>query len=334
MPKSARSTIAALAALCLLAAGCGGGEDPPAAGAAGADAAAPQVRTITHAKGTTEVPAAPKRIVTLTDQNALLPLLELGVKPVASAGQLLEGGRGKFRRTEGFDTSGITFVGDFTAPDVEKIAAQRPDLIVGYEFNEDVFDDVSRLAPTVLVTIFGRPLPEALEQFAQVVGREERAAELKAAYEQRVADVRARLRERADELTVSVISAGGQPSAFARADTGQALSAVLEDLGLRRPPEQTGDANIEGEDISLERLRDHDADVVLVIDYSGDGQSEADPITSSRVFRRLAATRAGQAYTVDGTRTVGAAWARMQAFLDVIEQRLLAPGLRTDVVER
>jgi len=332
MPDLPRPLLAACAAaLCLLAAGCGSQDDPSAAGADAA--AAPQTRTITHAKGTTEIPAAPKRIVTLTDQNALLPLLELGIKPVASAGQLLEGGKGRFRRTEGFDTSGITFVGDFTAPDVGKIAAQRPDLVVGYELNEDVYDKVRELAPTVLVNIFDRPLPEALEQFAQVVGREDRAAELRAAYEQRLADLKARLRERADELTVSVISAGGQPSAFARADTGQALSAVLQDLGLRRPAAQTGDANIEGEDISLERLREHDADVVLVVDYSGDGQSEAEPITSSRVFRRLAAARAGQAHTVDGTTTVGAAWARMQAFLDVIEQRLLASGLRTDVVE-
>jgi hypothetical protein len=72
---------------------------------------------------------------------------------------------------------------------------------------------------------------------------------------------------------------------------------------------------------------------VLVIDYSGDGSSEARPITASRSFENLAATRAGQAHTVDGTKTVGAAWARMQNFLDVLEQRLLAPGVRTDVVQ-
>lgn len=322
--------IALASAAALTVVGCGDEDEPTSA--ATTETTASKTRTIRHDKGTTEIPGDPKRIVTLTDQNALLPLLELGVKPVASAGQLLEGGKGRFRRTEGFDTSGIGFVGDFTAPDIETIAAQRPDLVVGYEFNEDIYEETSRLAPTVLVNIFERPLPEVLQQFAEVVGREDRAAELKKAYDERIAELKEKLAPIADELTVATISAGGQPSAFARADTGQALSAVLQDLGIKRPAQQTGDANIDGEDISLERLRDHDADVVLVIDYSGDGQSEAQPITRSRAYRNLAATKAEQAFMVDGTRTVGAAWARMGAFIDVLEQRLLAPDLDTDVV--
>jgi hypothetical protein len=45
-----------------------------------------------------------------------------------------------FRRTEGFDTSGIEFVGAYGEPNAEAIAALEPDLIVGYEFDSDYAD--------------------------------------------------------------------------------------------------------------------------------------------------------------------------------------------------
>lgn len=54
--------------------------------------AASDTREVTHAAGTTEIPVDPQRIVTTTDQNALLPLLELEVRPVGSAGLLADDG--------------------------------------------------------------------------------------------------------------------------------------------------------------------------------------------------------------------------------------------------
>jgi len=129
-----------LLALPALLAACGGGSAPLAT-------APDTTRSVTHAAGTTEVPADPQRIVTTTDQNALLPLLELGVKPVGSAGLLAPDGTTRFRRTEGFDTSGITFTGAYGEPNLEKVASLQPDLIVGYEFDEDYYKDLSAIAP-------------------------------------------------------------------------------------------------------------------------------------------------------------------------------------------
>jgi iron complex transport system substrate-binding protein len=289
--------------------------------------AAPATRSITHAAGTTEAPASPERIVTTTDQNALLPLLELGVKPVGSAGLVGDGGTQTFRRTEGFDTTGITFTGPYGEPNLEKVTSLDPDLIVGFAGDQDYYDDLSAIAPTVLVQVFGRPLSEGLVQFAEVVGREDEAAELQEAYEARVADLKQRLGDR--PLSVSVIAAG-DPGTFYREDLGQALGTATDDLGIKRVAAQQADT--EGEQLSLEQLSTRDADVVLLVDYSG--ESAGDPATkallASPAWKRLAAVKAGQAHVVDGTKTVGAAWARMDAFLDVLEQRL--PDARDDVV--
>jgi len=77
-----------------------------------------------------------------------------------------------------------------------------------------------------------------------------------------------------------------------------------------------------------------DADVVILVDYSGE-QGEPDAGTRALLeaptYERLAAVGADQAHVIDGTRTVGAAWARMGAFLDVLETHLL--GARDDVVD-
>lgn len=304
------------------------------AGASDADtdaAAGPETRSFEHAAGTTEIPVDPERIVTTTDQNALLPLLELGIEPVGSAGLLNPDGSTLFRRTEGFDTEGIAFVGAYGEPNLEGIAAVRPDLIVGYEFDGDFYDDLSRLAPTVLVQVFDRPLTDALEDFAAVVGREDEAADLRAAYEQRIADFREALGDRLGTLSVSILSAG-DPGTFYRADVGQAMGTVVDDLGLTLVEAQAAD---DGNDAnSLERLADRDADVVILVDYSGE-QGEPDAGTRALLeaptYERLAAVGADQAHVIDGTRTVGAAWARMGAFLDVLETHLL--GARDDVVD-
>lgn len=280
-----------------------------------------------HAAGTTRS-LTPQRIVTTTDQNALLPLLELGVKPVGSAGLLADDGTQTFRRTEGFDTSGAEFTGPYGEPNVEKVLTLDPDLVVGYEFDEDDYDDLSRVAPTVLVQIFDRPLTDALLEFGDLVGRRAEAEQMQQEYEQRIADLREALGGRTETLSVSVLGAG-DPGTFDRVDVGQAIGTVMDDLDLPRVPAQLADDGQQAS--SLEQLETRSADVVLVVDFSGDGQDPGiGALLDSPTYTRLPAVQAGQTHVVDGTRTVGAAWARMGAFLDVLEEYL--PGARDDVV--
>lgn len=313
-------------------AGCADDDDSGST-ASPAASATPLTRTITHAAGTTEVPLNAGRIVTLQDQNALLPLLELGVKPVASAGLLAEDGSKTFRRTEGFDTSGIEWIGEYGEPDLEAIAAARPDLIICDEYAADgVYEQLSAIAPTVYVQIFGnRPLTEALLQFADIVGRRERAEGLRTAYEARVQALKERLGADLERTTVSLLT-GNADGMFYQGDSGgQAQFTVMRDLGLPRPPLQ---ADTDDGGFSLERLPEHDADVLIIDDFSGE---DTDPgvqvIQGSPLYERLSATQAGQDYVLDATRSVGSAWARMNVFLDELERILLDPDLDRDLVD-
>lgn len=338
-PRSRPARILALvAAVTLAGAACGGttadtaDTSPSTSAEVEPTATEPSTtRAFEHSQGITQVPITPERIVTTTDQNALLPLLELGVRPVASAGLLADDGTQVFRRTEGFDTTGIEFVGEYGEPNAEAIAAQRPDLVVGYEFDSDHYDTLTAVAPTVMIQIFDRPLDEALLDFADLVGRSEQAEQLHDEYQARIDALLEQLGDRTEHLSVSVITSG-DPGQFYRADTGQALGTVMDDLALVRPTPQQTAASFD-ETFSVENLADHDADVVLVIDYSGEGQDPGlETLTSSPLFTNLAAARADQIFLIDGTQTVGAAWARMGRFLDELETILLDPELNIDVV--
>jgi iron complex transport system substrate-binding protein len=183
----------------------------------------------------------------------------------------------------------------------------------------------------VLIDVHGQPLDIALMQLAALVGRTEQAAAFREAYTARVAALREALGERAETLSVSVIT-DGDTGQFYRADTGQALGTVMQALDLLRPAAQQGESSFDA--FSLETLPEHDADVVLVINFSGDnGDPAFDAFINAPIFGTLAAQRAAQVYVIDGTQTVGAGWSKMDAFLAELERILLAPELRTDVVE-
>ena len=293
------------------------------------------MRTVEHFFGVTEVPAQPQRIVTPTqDQNALLPLLELGVRPVGSAGHVLDDGSQVFRRVDEYDTSGIAWIGPYGSEvDFEATAALDPDLIVVEEFGGEGNDDrLSQIAPTVGVQVFGRPLTDALMDFAHVVGETEAAEALRDEYVDRVNALLTDLGDRRDTLSVSVITAG-DPGQFYRADSGQAVGTVMADLDLARPEPQSEPYPSDFDAVSIENLGQHDADVLLLIDFSGEDQDPGiDALTGAPTWERLAAVGAGQAYTIDGIETVGAAWGKMDNFLADLEAILLADDVRDDVV--
>lgn len=316
-----RQFLAALAAAGLLSA-CGEGSSP--------SAAPPATRQFTHAFGTSTIPVAPQRIVTTSDQNALRPLLELGMQPVGSAGLVDEdSGDRTFRRTEGFDTRGVEHVGSYGEPNAEAIAALASDLIVGYEFDDDYAEILDRIAPFVGVQVFGRRLAEALLDFGDLAGRADRAKELQDAYDARVAAMRAAIAERRPNLTVSLLTTF-EPGTFGLADVGQAIGTVAHDLDLGRPAAQRGVDRLAAstDDYSLELIGQHDADAVLVVDYSGEGDdSGTRGLVAQPLWQRLEAARRGQLAVIDGTVTVGAAWARMGAYLDVLETNLLGGDL-------
>ncbi|GAA4142651.1 iron-siderophore ABC transporter substrate-binding protein [Actinomadura keratinilytica] len=195
-PSSARRLALALAAVLLATLGLAAcGDDSDGGGASASGQGAP-VR-IQHKYGTTEVPASPKRVVTVgwTDQDAVLAL---GVKPV---GVVEFTGLGlsvdKYPwSADRWGGTAPTVVGQREELKMEKIAALRPDLILALYtgIKKEQYDQLSKIAPTVAQSAqyddYAMPWKESTLVTGRALGKEAEARKLIAAVDQRFAQAR------------------------------------------------------------------------------------------------------------------------------------------------
>lgn len=116
-------------------------------------AASASTRTVDTAHGSVVVPATPKRIVAVA-YDTPFQLMSMGVTPVGvfDYSQWYE----QYPADQVAFLKPITTIGKWGEPDLEKVAALTPDLIVGVvdEVKDDVYTQLSQVAPT---TLFASP---------------------------------------------------------------------------------------------------------------------------------------------------------------------------------
>ncbi|TWD81899.1 iron complex transport system substrate-binding protein [Kribbella amoyensis] len=183
--------------LALTACGSGESEDTAAQTAPSAEAGAFPV-SIQNKFGTAEIKAAPQRVVSvgLVEQDALLAL---GVTPVGTTEWFGEkpGALFPWAKEKLGDGPVPTVLSDKDGIQFEKIAALRPDLIIGLYsgITADDYKKLTAIAPTVAqpagVPDYGVAWQDAARTVGKAVGKAGQADELVQAIEQRFAKVRA-----------------------------------------------------------------------------------------------------------------------------------------------
>ncbi|WP_333767854.1 iron-siderophore ABC transporter substrate-binding protein [Streptomyces sp. IBSBF 2435] len=169
----------------------GSGSDPDSGAAAGPSAtgkASPDAFpvTIAHKYGSTTLKAEPKRIVTvgLTDQDAVLAL---GTVPVGTTEWLggYKGAVGPWAQDKLNGAAAPTVLKDTgTGPQMEKIAALRPDLILAVYsgLTKEQYQTLSKFAPVVAqpkeFNDYGVPWQQQTETIGKALGRPAEAASL------------------------------------------------------------------------------------------------------------------------------------------------------------
>jgi iron complex transport system substrate-binding protein len=161
----------------LVLAGCGEDDDAPAASAGGG---ADFPVNVEHRYGSTKVPAEPQRVVTvgLYDQDACFAV---GVEPVAS--QRWYADRVVYPWAAEAVPGAETELLPGEELDVESVAAENPDLIVGIstDLTREQYDQLSQLAPTIAAPrgtdAVGTTWRQQTEQVGRALGREGRARE-------------------------------------------------------------------------------------------------------------------------------------------------------------
>ena len=223
------------------------------------------------------VPLHPQRIVSLHDLDITIPLIELGVPPVASHGRTRPDGShflrsGALLTGVDFDHSTIKFIGTADI-DIEAIIAAKPDLIITEPSRHTPIEQLEKIAPTVSIDHLDGGAPEIYRKLAQLTGTQARLAILERRYREEID----RLKHTVDtqHITVSVIQANhGKINAL---HTYHSLGRVLRDAGFSFP--KLIDSIPPGGriDVSAERLPEMDADFVFATwrgDTGGKPQDE------------------------------------------------------------
>lgn len=158
-------------------------------------------RTITHAMGETEIPAQPQRVVAASDYIDLDYLLSLGVTPVTYGFTNAWGSGAMPWQTAAADIP--SFDSSANEADLEAIAAASPDLIFAMPADQDAYDQLSAIAPTIILP-WDAEWRTALTLAATALGLEDVAAT-------QIADTEALIAEAAETLA----PIAGKPFQFA-----------------------------------------------------------------------------------------------------------------------
>lgn len=266
--------------------------------------------TIDHKYGRTEITKAPERVVSvgLTEQDTLLAL---GIAPIAAREWFGEqpGALWPWARVA---------VGAASLPEVltyelnyEKIAALRPDLILGmvWGITDVEYPKLSQIAPTVAQSADfvdgGIPWQDVTRAVGRALGQEPRASELVVAVEAQVAAARQANPQFAGATAVAAYDFGdGQLGVYGPQDP---RARILSSLGFETPPRI---AELVGDEfyamISSEQLELVEADVVVWIENTEAG---ARRIQDQPVYRTLKVAQEGRDVFLIGNDPVGAAYA-------------------------
>lgn len=227
------AALTAATALGLAACGSGGGTESsgPVRSSAGSATQAAATRTVEHAMGSSEVPVDVERVVVL-DTGELDAVVSLGLTPVGAVTTDVSPALVEYLEPE---LEGTEAVGTIGEPNLEAIAALQPDLILSNTVrHEDLYDELSEIAPTVFAADVGVSWKETLLLAGEALGEPERAQQLIADYEVRTAAAGEAVADgEPGSVEVSVVRfLPGQIRLYGEASF---IGTVLDDAGFARP---------------------------------------------------------------------------------------------------
>ncbi|MGG2465815.1 ABC transporter substrate-binding protein [Streptomyces sp. RGM 3693] len=274
------------------------------------------------AMGEVTVPNAPQRVVVL-DTAELDSALTLGVTPVGATRSDAASGFLDYLPKD--KLAGIKDVGKIGAPNLEAIAALKPDLILTNKVRDGQrYAELTKIAPTVMTETTGYPWKQNFAVHAAALNKIPEAKRAVAAY-----------RTHAERVTQAL---GGPTKARALrtnvvrfvegADTRiygcqSYIGTVLDDLGTG-PTAVVNDAqNGLMVEVSPELITKADADAVFYSTYGSPEKSKEAQITAGPLWKNLRAVKNGQSLRVDDQLWIqGIGYTAADKILDEIQQRL------------
>lgn len=236
--------------------------------------------TVTDVRGEVEIPADPQRIVDLSGNSDILSILGYDVIGTANSDaydytklpSYLE------ETLSGAEILGYSYQDTM---DVEAIMNLNPDLIVISTVQEKMYDQLSEIAPTVMIQLEALNWKDDVRALGKVFGKEEVANEWIANYEAKAKEAGDKIKSEFGEDT-TYLSILANPNGFNVFDGAGFGDVLYSDMGLAKPvgmPEQT---DVSLPVVSYEGLASIQADYIFVMGSDEElAQIKSNPIWNS-----------------------------------------------------
>lgn len=246
-----------------------------------------ETRIVTDVKGEVEIPLHPERIVDISGASDILSLLGYDVIGTANS--------------DGYDyTKFPNYLEDvlghaqilgysmLAEMDVEAIIGLNPDLIVISTVQEKMYDQLSKVAPVVMIEMKQVDWKEDFMHVAKVFGEEEKAAQWIDNYLVKAQEVGERIKETygADNSYLSFLASSGSLFIFDSAGLG---TIFYDDMGLNKPQGMPQQENVSLPVVTFEGLAEIDADYIFAIGTDADLAQ----LTESSIWNGMEAVKNG-----------------------------------------
>ncbi|MFD7662959.1 ABC transporter substrate-binding protein [Streptomyces sp. NPDC059788] len=338
--RRARALLAVSTALAtsltLAACGSGGSSGPGGSGSSAEAADCPAQPATTWARpasgggghkvrtamGEVEVPDAPRRVVVL-DTAELDSAITLGVRPVGATRSDVASGFLDYLPED--ELTGIKDVGKIGAPNLEAVAALKPDLILTSKVRDGGrYEQLKAIAPTVMTETTGYPWKQNFATHADALGKIPEARKAVGAYEAHAKRVTAALggAAAAGRTTTNVVRfvEGADTRVYG---CRSYIGTILDDIGTG-PTGVVRDAR-DGMmiEVGAEQMNKADADAVFYSAYGSPEKSKESQITGGALWKNMKAVRNGRTFRVDDQLWIqGIGYTAADKILDQLQEKL------------
>lgn len=236
--------------------------------------------TVTDVRGEVIIPKEPQRIVDLSGSSDMLELLGYDVIGTANS-DAYDYTKFPPYLEETLDGSTILGYSMLAEMDIEAIIALQPDVIVISTVQEKMYDQLSKIAPVVMIELEGVDWKDDFEHVAETFHKEDIADAWLASYEQKATTIGQEVESKmgADTTYLSFLASGDSLYLFADAGLGTIL---YDDLDLEKPENMPEQENISLPVVTMEGLAEINADYFIVVATDEDKANlESNPIWSS-----------------------------------------------------
>jgi iron complex transport system substrate-binding protein len=278
--------------------GSTGGSQPaaqPPTGGQGKQPEAGAPYTVKHAMGETAIKETPKRVVVLVN-DAVEAALTLGFKPV---GMVKAWGTEPMYAHLKDQLTGVQIVGDENQPNLEAIAALKPDLIIGNKLRQEkIYGQLSSIAPTVFSERTNSDTFINFKVYAEALNKKADGEKKLAEFDKRAEDLKKQLGDKINTKVSLVRFYLGDKVRIYYNDTFP--GGILKKVGLKRPAVQ--DKDTFADVIGKERIPDADGDIVFyftLLDDKGETTKTENMWLQDTLWKNLDAVKKGRAFKVD-----------------------------------